>query len=126
MDPALQQKLAEILDYLLQTTKASVEFAGQQLPLIAWEQVAFARAWHTTLVVLPLVGFAILLHYVRVAYAREADEDVRAGLWAAGLVGGVVCAGVAGTNLYWALMAWFAPRVYLLNWAAELVRTVKR
>lgn len=132
MDDRLRQTLAEILDYLLQTTKAGVDFATQQLPLVAWEQVAFARAWHTAWVGIPIVAGVIGWHYVHGWWTTRlappdalVSEDEQVACWVVGTIGGGCCAVVAGVNLYWALMAWVAPRVYLLNWAVDLLKKTK-
>lgn len=128
MNDQLQQKLGEILDYLLQTTKAGVDFASQQLPLIAWEQVAFARAWHTAWVVMPVVAALVGWRYVHGWWSRlggQEDADEKGVCFVVGAIGGGICGITAGVNLYWALMVWLAPRVYLLNWAVDLVRQAR-
>lgn len=127
MDPVLQAKLTEILDYLLQTTKAGVDFASQQLPLIAWEQVAFARAWYTVVTTLcVLMGGVLLWRWPKI---REYDKTLciaDRGLPTTVATVAFVVLGIATVmNLHAALQVWFAPRVYLLNWAAELVRQAK-
>lgn len=124
MDPELQKRLAAILDYLLETTKKGVELAGEQLPLIAWEQVAYARAWHTTIVCISLLIIFIALRKWKSVRAWDkehtyaADEGVPTAFYVVAAI--VIPSIVFAFQLNSMLKVWFAPRVYLLEWAVSL------
>lgn len=132
MDPALQQKVTEILDYLLKTTKAGVDFASEQLPLVAWEQVAFARVWYPLVVVLCVAGIAVTAstrrwQWVRAWDKEHTDKEDRGIAISVYTVGMIIATAILGVALFIhlkiAVLAWFAPRVYLLQWAVELVKS---
>lgn len=126
MDPELQKKVTEILDYLLQTTKASVDFAAEQLPLIAWEQVAFARVWYTLLTALAVAAVVWLLkpglRGIKQLYKRDPDGMLSFLATIGYVVAWVFVVPVGFTVMRTAVLAWAAPRVYLLEWAVGLVR----
>ena len=129
MDPELQKKLAAILDYLLETSKQAVDFASDQLPLVAWEMIAYARAWHTVITVIAALVLLWWLTGMRKVIKGcndrlpSYDKDLPWALWALCLIPINLTLFI---QLSEALKAWFAPRVYLLEWAASLIKSQTR
>lgn len=131
MDPKLQQQLAEYLKEFVGAVKAGGEFALQQAPLVVQEKIAYGRA--STAITL-LMSIAILGAVARSAPAvgrliTAADRDGDAAKMAGAVIATVVMlvAGFVSAIVFFgtyedALKVWFAPRLYILEWVASLVK----
>lgn len=128
MKEELQGKLVEILTSIQAAAGKAGDIAAAQLPEIAQQYVAFARAYHTLWVVLmagALVGIGIAtLRAHRLASRPEgAFGGMPPGL--AFMFGGI--AAVLPFTIFMdsmkpALMVWFAPKVWLLKEIATLLK----
>ena len=134
MNEQLQQQLAEYLKAIASTAQQGASFVMEQAPLVVQEKIALGRvtltAWMVLCVVacVPLVRFG-MSHWGRAraickeqgdAYYR--DEEVPHGL-AGGLsvACGCACVIAALALIEPVATVWFAPRLYILEWAMGLV-----
>lgn len=135
MSPKLDEAGADALKGLMEFAKSAKEFTLEQAPLLAKEVVAFGRVWWTFMSVVGLVGACVLLmsFYYTQKYSAlytntRAPEDYKyqsiGNFWLAlGFVGGIaLVVSVASAAPYHAVLAWFAPRVYIIGQLAEVVK----
>ena len=59
MNEQLQAKLVEILSGIQAAVKAAGDFALEQLPDIAYQYIAFGRAYYTFIIILAIFGISI-------------------------------------------------------------------
>jgi hypothetical protein len=135
MNDQMQQQLASYLKEFVETVKAGGEFALTQAPLIVQEKVLFGRVMSTGLLMVCLVAAIVLIRYARSNYAMAAQAKADDGrpYWEftayRGGVLAVVCS-IAGAACCLAaigfahdtVQVWFAPRLYILEWAASLLK----
>ena len=120
MNEQLQSKLVEVLAGIQAATKAAGDFAMEQLPDIAQSYVMYGRAMHTTGIVVGLLMFAVLLWFLPRAIRGMEDADV----WPVPvyMVGVPVAGIVLMVNFGPAMLVWFAPKVWLLQQLASLIK----
>lgn len=122
MNQELQKALAEWLRAALAATQT---IAGQ-IPPMLWEQVAYGRVWWTvmtaTILGLGLLGAVLLWRWSGRLESRTAEGTSTRAI---GRAWAVVIAIMTGfLTLWpasWAVQAWVAPRVFLLNWIRALL-----
>lgn len=135
MNPEIETRIVESWDAISAWAQQGGEFLAEQAPLVAWEIVAYGRAYNTSTVavcVLALVAYAV---WVRIAWSiakRSAeknhgtpDEDLMVPLCIGTFVLGFATiipsfCGLA-SHAEPAIKAWFAPRLYVLEYVADLV-----
>lgn len=132
MDPALQQQLAAYIKAILATAQSGAAFVAEQAPLVVQEKIAYGRL----LFPVEAIGFAIagvVLARLSVKFYRIASESGgRYGdIWPerkGGLLnmltacGACLCSVFALMSAETAMQVWFAPRLYILEWALSLVK----
>lgn len=134
----LQAELLSRVDAILGGISSAVNktsaFAGEQIPEIAFQYVAWGQAYMTSVM---LIGLAIFIVGIWLAvkpgfgnsYNLRSDSD---GFWHAlrilSVVGGLIVMVAGGitmiVNLKETIMVWFAPKVWLLQEIVNLVRMV--
>lgn len=136
----MQTELLNRADAIFSAVAAGVQKAGafvaDQVPDIAYQYVAFGRAYNTLWL---LVGIALIIfgiwaavkfgvnnHYQlpNSSYANE-PHGFRILAVAFGCFGVVFGFMMFAVNVKDALMVWFAPKVWLLLELANLIKTVK-
>jgi hypothetical protein len=120
MKDALQEQLAAILTGLGQ----GGDFALRQLPELARQYVVYGRIWYGTAFALSIALCAVCvgmgIRCWRCAPDRESDAfGLRMTLWCSGMA--VFLAGALAT-VQTAVLVWFAPKAWLLQQAARLLR----
>lgn len=119
MSPELQKQL---LDMLAKMTDAAGS-AGQQIPSLVSEKILYGRIEEPVGL---LIMASLFIFCVRVVKRgiREMEQDDSSG-WVFGVVGGVVggCLGFVGACLQLdsSVMAWLAPRLYIVEWLKGMV-----
>lgn len=129
MNEQLQAKLVEILSGIQSAVKAAGDFALEQLPDIAYQYIAYGRAYYTFLTILAIVGIAIgLWLFIRKAiYGEQRDRSYS---WSdnrsAALAGGIglifVSFFIFVANVSNTIMVWFAPKIWLIKEIAALIK----
>jgi hypothetical protein len=123
MNDELQRQLAEFLKFLLAQAQDATTWAKTQIPPLIEDKIRFGRVWHS-IVALVCLGLASQLwRFVRHAWRQIPDDDD----WTLGLVAGAfgvaVAVGFALDALRDAVLAWTAPRLYVVEWLVALTKT---
>lgn len=135
MNEKLQEQLAEVLKWLLQWAQSTQEFVLAQAPLIVQEAIRFGRASETWDVAAGAVSLAIGLVLVfrsMIPFMSDANEaryvTGHSVLLTIRTFGGIAMSFIGLmavlTNISPLLKVWFAPRIYLLEWVAQLIKGV--
>lgn len=124
MDPKLTEQLQETLAALLANAQDAAAWTKGQLPALVQEKILFGRINETVQWLLCLVAFYVTARFCLKAFARFGRDDEPG--W---LIGGVFAGAGAIVFMFttaWQtqqmLMAWFAPRLYIVEWLMEQVR----
>jgi len=129
MNNELQSKLVEVLTGISEGVAQAKDFAIEQLPDVAQQYIMFGMVWETTLLGILVVASMLcvrgLVWGVKKASCETstyAEEDV--GFFMA-LFSGFALAftgSFAVAQLKPFLLVWFAPKLYLLQGIAGLVK----
>jgi len=126
MDPVLQQQLAEYLKSIATTAQAGAAFVVEQAPLVVQEKIAYGRAVETVALLAWLVGVVVCARSGRAAWAAAEKDDYDNPFYIFGGLAAVIGLVVSVLFVFGQFAAvakvWFAPRLYILEWAARLVR----
>lgn len=127
----LEQAVAAILNKALQAAETAGEFVVEQLPDVARQYVLYMGTWHTV----RALAFLALLITIVVLYRRLVRWDMRDDAehndqgfitFVGGIVGGVATllfvVWPLTTSVKTAIMAFLAPKVLLIQWAADLIK----
>lgn len=128
MNQKLQDSLAEVATFLLQWAKETKDFVSEQAPLVVREAIAYGRAletWESAALLIGLITGLVFLkrNYNKAGFGLQvSSHDIKT---VAGFI--LTAVGGVGTLIQTPdlIKVWFAPRIYLLEWAAELLKTVK-
>lgn len=127
MSKELQDQLAHMLSSLLDTANTATAWTKGQLPLLIAEKVRFGVIENALWAVVAAVVFAVA---VKVAYAgwkeqKEAPDYHDDGIPT--MVIGGVASGVSGLFMLFsvrdALLAYYAPRLYIIEWLTALAKS---
>lgn len=110
-------KFANEMLTLLQDAKA---FASQEIPELLKEVIVYGRAVNTFYILVGLAFFVVAGIFVRMALKTK-SEDAQFGGSILALVVSVIGAGFFFANLSQAIKAWFAPRLYLIDYFKEML-----
>lgn len=143
----LQRELLERADQIFASIGSAVGkasdlaiSAGQavasEIPDIAFQYIAYGRAYLTLLVLLGIGGMALFYFwFIRVGFAnsRNIPNQDRHGTWGATRIVYTaigLCAGLAGFgmfigNIRLLVMVWVAPKMWLIMEITNLVRSIK-
>lgn len=123
MNEQLQNQLATILGSILNGVKQAGDFALVQLPDIAQQYVVYGRAKYTTLFLFFLIVIAGLAWGIRWAFKdKDTCDDVVAGVCIFGGLGIIGCSIGAVVTASEALLVWLAPKVWLIQELARLMK----
>lgn len=128
MNPELQKELAAWLAALREHAEAGMNFATDQAPLVVQEALRLGRV-ESALVELSCVLGVILGAWVcwrglRAFWtAQQQQPDTAVGFPRVAIGGAVGTASSIAffVNLHWLLSAWFAPRIYIIEWLKGLL-----
>jgi hypothetical protein len=129
MNDELQSKLVEVLTGISEGVSQAKDFAIEQLPDVAQQYIVFGMVWETALLVI-LSGitatcvWALVWGFKKLFGETSTYSEENAGLIVA-LFSGCALA-VTGSftvaQLKPVLLVWFAPKLYLLQGIAGLVK----
>ena len=125
MNDELQSKLAEVLGGIADGVSQAKDFAVEQLPDVAQQYIMFGMVWQTVAFLVSLavfVAFCMLLFFI-IKKRSDLDEVI------VGLGGGLTVVIAIPFSLVVVmetmknmLMVWFAPKLYLLQGIAGLLK----
>jgi hypothetical protein len=122
----LQQQLAEYLKAIATTAEKGAGFVIEQAPLVVQEKIAYGRVVETATLVAALAGAVALYRFTRWSWTQAVADDFDNPLYfLGGIVGavGVTVAAIGSVGQFNAVaMVWFAPRLYILEWALSLIK----
>lgn len=129
MNEELQSKLVEVLTGISEGVAQAKDFAVEQLPDVAQQYIMFGMAWETTaflaLALLLLPSLRLLSSGIKLLTAKDSDySDENKGIVFM-LLGGLASlffGSLAILQLKPMLLVWFAPKLYLLQGIAGLVK----
>ena len=132
MDESLSQRLASILGYLEEAVRAAGEFTMEQAPEVVQQFLLWKMTQGAVMMSGGVIAMITVLFLVRFFKKKaEADKcsyggsDWWVGFWMCGLFGGggSILLTVAGLMLF--LKIWIAPKVYLIEYIADLATGTK-
>lgn len=112
----LQKAVADILVKATQAAEAAGKFAVEQLPDVAQQYVLFVAIYSWMWVILSVIIFTFPFILYKV-FKVDGENAVFAGMFSTFISGMMFF-----LNIKNALLATFAPKVLLIQWAADLVK----
>jgi len=126
MDKDLESKLSSVLDLIISGAKDATHWTLEQAPDVAREMVAAGRVKSVFAIVVIAGISAVFAMLARKAFKKAETDTSSDADWVTAFmlatVASVVLAIAALVNIYGAITIWFAPRVYLLEEAAKLLK----
>lgn len=127
MNDELQNKLTEVLGGIAEGVTQAKDFAVEQLPDVAQQYIMFGRMWETVMFVMLVAatGFFGWMFWRGWKTPDEAscrDADRGQMLIVFGSIPGVILAFCTLVQVKAVLLVWFAPKLYLLQGIAGLVK----
>jgi len=130
--PQLQDKLTEVIGNIQTQVSNAATFAWDQMSDIAVSYVHFGMAYNTTVLLLWAIVAAVATK-ITLKYGYFSTASGPYGGWADSKISAVVFGTIAsGGSILGAflsvkpfLLVWFAPKVWLLQELADMVRNVK-
>lgn len=129
MDQELQKQLVAVLAKLMDVAQQGATWTAGQIPPLIQEKIIYGRIEHTLGVVVCAFFIYCTYHAAGRSYrlAKESDdlggEEIAGILGVIGSVVGFLIAVAYGlSHLNWALMAWFAPRLFIVEWLSSLIK----
>jgi len=123
MNDELQSKLVEVLTGISEGVAQAKDFAIEQLPDVAQQYIMFGMVWETSL----LVIFAVLITLIafgmwKIWVSDNLEFEAGAGLIVFGAFSEIALLFAFIFQLKPVLLVWFAPKLYLLQGIAGLVK----
>jgi hypothetical protein len=119
----LETKLVEILGAIFDGVAQAKDFAVEQLPDIAQQYILLGRAWETiafSISVAAVVGLIYVTVKIPKSQIIEIDAKWALGILTAGAAFFALL--IAIHNLKDFMLVWFAPKLYLIQGLAQLVK----
>ncbi len=129
MNEELQAQLTGILGYIEESVKSAGGFAIEQAPEIVQQLLAWELAENIILSTITVVVFIVSVVFIKKMFPlkkdRWGDVDFGAGLMLAGLIFTSVISFILSIcGILAALQIIIAPKIYLIEYAARLMRIV--
>jgi hypothetical protein len=106
------KKVDEALAHILESAVKGSDFLVEQAPLVVQDIINFGRVW-CPLGILGGVVLVFIACYVLCSERRRDMYDFGAGMVAFAVgIGGLAW---IGCSTYWTILAWCAPRLYVLE-----------
>lgn len=129
MNDELQNKLAEVLGGIAEGVTQAKDFAVEQLPDVAQQYIMFGMVWETAAFVMLAAATGLFtwmfLHGWKLASDDESsykDADRGQIMMIFGSISGLATVVFCLVQLKAVLLVWFAPKLYLLQGIAGLVK----
>ena len=116
----MEERLEAILIWLEQAIQTTGDFLSEQTPLVILETLAYYRAYYTTILVFEsLIGIVCVIwairkseYYIKWMLKEECPHPFIV-VWILAAVGCIT----AVSDISRTMKVWFAPRLFLLEWA---------
>ena len=121
---SLQEPMKGMAQQMLQWMQSAGTFAQDQAPLIAHEIVARTMI-ESVLRAVGFFGAGFFLLWVSILLARKMDQECveeKEFAFLVGVSGGVIAMVGGGTNIYYLLSAYFAPRLLVIEYLSRLLK----
>ena len=129
MNNELQSKLVEVLTGISEGVAQAKDFAIEQLPDVAQQYIMFGMVWETALLGILVVASMLcvwgLVWGVKRAFSETATWSQKESGFPVALISGCILAftgSFAIAQIKPVLLVWFAPKLYLLQGIAGLVK----
>jgi hypothetical protein len=125
MNDELQNKLAEVLGGIADGVSQAKDFAVEQLPDVAQQYIMFGLVWETAAFVVSFAVMAILCAglFMLIKHRRRLDEVlVHFGATMLAIFAIPIWLIFVAASLKDLLLVWFAPKLYLLQGIAGLLK----
>lgn len=116
VNPEIQKELLAWLTGVRELAAQGKDFVLAQAPLVVREAIAYGRAVETWYVVISLIGL-VVCYRVALKVHRSDDHE----MLPLPIIGCIAALTGLCLNVPDMLMAWFAPRIYLINWLMDMV-----
>lgn len=123
MNDELQKQLADMLAKLSAAAEHGATWAGDQIPPLVQEKILLGRIESVITAVLFVGILYIGVRFLQYCHRLQWDVDDHGQIIPATIFGGILIVfGVVGTliNLHVAALAFFAPRLYIVEWLVGL------
>ena len=123
MNDELQSKLVEVLTGISEGVAQAKDFAVEQLPDVAQQYIMFGMVWETSLLALYATFIALLAFGLWKLWRSDA-ADVETVAFSTIFGGGTLVLLLIAfvMQIKPVLLVWFAPKLYLLQGIAGLVK----
>ena len=123
MNDELQSKLVEVLTGISEGVSQAKDFAIEQLPDVAQQYIMFGMVWETSLLALYATFIALIAFGLWKLWRSDA-ADVETVAFSTIFGGGTLILLLIAfvIQLKPVLLVWFAPKLYLLQGIAGLVK----
>ncbi len=124
IDVNLDQRINAILDYVGDTGKQIVDFSAEQIPLLVKEVITWGIVEHMFYATACLITVIFLLLAIRF-FMNKFRQNISGdpfgwgmGIFLLSVLSCGACVGIT-SNVTLAAKAYFAPRLYLIDWVIE-------
>jgi phosphatidylserine synthase len=128
LDPELKKQLQQLLATLLANAQDAATWAKGEIPLLIREKIAFGRAWDTSFLILCIIALAVMYKWPFQKWRSHEFND-NDNKWLAAvlllILPTIALCIMTLVMLNSTLLVWFAPRLYIVEWLFDLVRSAK-
>lgn len=118
-----EEVMAAVLQKALEVAEKTGDFVTDQAPDVVHQLLVWKLASSVLVAAVLLFVAAIFARLVyRATKWKDDDRDAQAACVVAGTVGAALCGAAGVSAAITALQIWLAPKVYLIEYAASLVK----
>lgn len=126
MQTELLKRSDAIMESLGKTISSAVDFSKEQIPDIAYQYIAFERAYSSIALLvgicLVFLSYTLIKKAINIPYdrydANDKPEVMRKSGWLVGITGAFIV--MLYTKAFF--LVWFAPKVFLLQSLTSLIK----
>lgn len=124
MNEQLQKQLADLLAKLVAVAQDAGNFAANQIPPLVQEKIRIGRIEVVGSLVVDLFIAYVAVQLLRWCASLDFDIDRHGGVIPASIGGGalaILALAFTVMDCHIALLVWFAPRLYIVEWLKDMV-----
>lgn len=123
MNDELKTRLTKYLDSLEAAGRKGADFVAEQAPETIRQMLTWGIVEHAFYAVI-FAACAAALYWFAKQCGKEKCPDL-AVLGCVSLLGSIGCCAGVCVNIFTMLKIWVAPNIYLIEWAASMVKAAK-